>query len=80
MSNEYALSKEKKKIYTIEINNVNVHLLGTVGVNIAKMLDLFKTGHEYLVERDNYIVTEVGKVWSLKMLYVDCYVKIEARI
>ncbi|XP_012684081.1 39S ribosomal protein L1, mitochondrial [Clupea harengus] len=33
---------------------------GTVGVNIPKMLNLFKTGHEYLVERDCYIITEVA--------------------
>lgn len=54
------------------MNNVNVHFLGTVGVNIPKMLNLFKSGHEYIVERDIYIITEVGKVWSLKMLCVDC--------
>ncbi|XP_030635065.1 large ribosomal subunit protein uL1m [Chanos chanos] len=33
---------------------------GSVGVNIPKMLDLFKTGHEYLVERDTYVSTQVG--------------------
>ncbi|XP_066510463.1 large ribosomal subunit protein uL1m-like [Hoplias malabaricus] len=33
---------------------------GSVGVNIPKMLGLFKTGHEYLVERDSYIVTQVA--------------------
>ncbi|XP_041956993.1 39S ribosomal protein L1, mitochondrial [Alosa sapidissima] len=33
---------------------------GTVGVNIPRMLNLFKSGHEYLVERENYIVTEVA--------------------
>ncbi|KAL2092356.1 hypothetical protein ACEWY4_012154 [Coilia grayii] len=33
---------------------------GTVGVNIPKMLNLFKTGHEYLVERDNYIITQIA--------------------
>lgn len=35
---------------------------GTVGVNIPRMLNLFKTGHEYIVERDIYIITEVGKL------------------
>ncbi|KAJ8398110.1 hypothetical protein AAFF_G00431870 [Aldrovandia affinis] len=33
---------------------------GTVGVNILKMLELFKTGHEYLVERDCYILTKIA--------------------
>ncbi|KAK1792382.1 hypothetical protein P4O66_012342 [Electrophorus voltai] len=33
---------------------------GTVGVNIPEMLALFKTGHEYLVERDSYIVTQTA--------------------
>ncbi|XP_026787211.2 39S ribosomal protein L1, mitochondrial [Pangasianodon hypophthalmus] len=33
---------------------------GSVGVNIPKMLQLFKSGHEYMVERDAYIVTQVG--------------------
>lgn len=46
---------------------MNVCLLGTVGVSITKMLNLFKTGHEYLVERDKYIVTQVGKVRALTM-------------
>ncbi|KAI4893530.1 hypothetical protein NFI96_011212 [Prochilodus magdalenae] len=33
---------------------------GSVGVNIPKMLELFKTGHEYMVERDCYVVTQVA--------------------
>ncbi|MCJ8746960.1 hypothetical protein PDJAM_G00147880 [Pangasius djambal] len=33
---------------------------GSVGVNIPKMLQLFKSGHEYMVERDAYIITQVG--------------------
>ncbi|KAL7839584.1 hypothetical protein SRHO_G00262420 [Serrasalmus rhombeus] len=33
---------------------------GSVGVNILKMLELFKTGHEYMVERDCYVVTQVA--------------------
>lgn len=35
---------------------------GSVGVNIPKMLQLFKSGHEYMVERDNYVYTQVGTV------------------
>ncbi|KAM6954492.1 large ribosomal subunit protein uL1m [Aplochiton taeniatus] len=33
---------------------------GSVGVNIPKMLALFKMGHEYLVERERYIITMIG--------------------
>ncbi|KAI1900363.1 hypothetical protein AGOR_G00049190 [Albula goreensis] len=33
---------------------------GTVGVNIPNMITLFKTGHEYLVERDCYILTKIA--------------------
>ncbi|KAK3538782.1 hypothetical protein QTP86_015908, partial [Hemibagrus guttatus] len=33
---------------------------GSVGVNIPKMLQLFKSGHEYMVERDTYVYTQVG--------------------
>ncbi|XP_036383757.1 39S ribosomal protein L1, mitochondrial [Megalops cyprinoides] len=33
---------------------------GSVGVNIPNMLELFKKGHEYLVERDCYIVTQIA--------------------
>lgn len=31
---------------------------GSVGVNIPKMLDLFKTGHEYMVEDNCYVRTQ----------------------
>ncbi|XP_072520714.1 large ribosomal subunit protein uL1m isoform X2 [Salminus brasiliensis] len=33
---------------------------GSVGVNIPKMLELFKNGHEYMVEGDSYISTQVA--------------------
>ncbi|XP_071779951.1 large ribosomal subunit protein uL1m [Centroberyx gerrardi] len=33
---------------------------GSVGVNIPKMLQLFTTGHEYLVESDCYIRTQIA--------------------
>ncbi|KAJ8263038.1 hypothetical protein COCON_G00154950 [Conger conger] len=33
---------------------------GLVGVDIVKMLNLFKTGHEYVVERDCYVVTKIA--------------------
>ncbi|XP_023117731.2 39S ribosomal protein L1, mitochondrial isoform X1 [Amphiprion ocellaris] len=33
---------------------------GSVGVDIPKMLQLFKTGHEYLVEDDCYIRTKIA--------------------
>ncbi|XP_059193805.1 39S ribosomal protein L1, mitochondrial [Centropristis striata] len=32
----------------------------TVGKNIPKMLELFKTGHEYLVEEDCYVRTQIA--------------------
>ncbi|XP_043552278.1 39S ribosomal protein L1, mitochondrial isoform X1 [Chiloscyllium plagiosum] len=35
---------------------------GSVGLNIPEMIEIFKTGHEYLVERDCYILTKVGTV------------------
>eukprot|EP00064_Thunnus_orientalis_P022665 superscaffoldBa00007847_g22878 len=35
---------------------------GSVGVNIPKMLELFKTGHEYLVENDCYVRTQIATV------------------
>ncbi|XP_056312972.1 39S ribosomal protein L1, mitochondrial [Danio aesculapii] len=34
---------------------------GTVGINIPRMLELFKTGHEYMVE-DIYVNTEVASL------------------
>ncbi|KAJ8285335.1 hypothetical protein GJAV_G00025660 [Gymnothorax javanicus] len=33
---------------------------GSVGVNILKMLELFKTGHEYKVQRDCYVLTKIA--------------------
>uniref|UniRef100_A0A3B5BN24 Mitochondrial ribosomal protein L1 n=1 Tax=Stegastes partitus TaxID=144197 RepID=A0A3B5BN24_9TELE len=33
---------------------------GTVGINIPKMLELFKVGHEYLVESDCYVRTQIA--------------------
>ncbi|KAM3868366.1 large ribosomal subunit protein uL1m [Diretmus argenteus] len=33
---------------------------GSVGVNIRKMLELFRTGHEYLVESDCYVRTQIA--------------------
>uniref|UniRef100_UPI0037E7B9AD large ribosomal subunit protein uL1m n=1 Tax=Semicossyphus pulcher TaxID=241346 RepID=UPI0037E7B9AD len=33
---------------------------GSVGINIPKMLDLFKTGHEYLVESECYVRTQIA--------------------
>ncbi|MBN3311185.1 RM01 protein, partial [Amia calva] len=35
---------------------------GSVGTNIPKMLELFKTGHEYVVEKDCYITTQIATV------------------
>ncbi|KAM7415600.1 hypothetical protein PAMA_017902 [Pampus argenteus] len=32
----------------------------SVGVNIPKMLDLFKMGHEYLVEKECYVITQIA--------------------
>lgn len=36
--------------------------LGSVGLHIPKMLELFKTGHEYLVESECYIRTQIATV------------------
>ncbi|KAM9359873.1 large ribosomal subunit protein uL1m [Symphorus nematophorus] len=33
---------------------------GSVGINIGKMLELFKTGHEYMVESDCYVRTQIA--------------------
>nr|XP_046242092.1 39S ribosomal protein L1, mitochondrial [Scatophagus argus] len=33
---------------------------GSVGVHIVKMLELFKTGHEYMVESDCYVRTQIA--------------------
>ncbi|KAF3695354.1 39S ribosomal protein L1, mitochondrial [Channa argus] len=33
---------------------------GSVGINIPKMLELFKTGHEYMVESDCYVRTQIA--------------------
>lgn len=45
-------------------------LLGSVGIHIPKMLALFKTGHEYMVESDCYIRTQIATVrtssWRVK--------------
>ncbi|XP_007895179.1 39S ribosomal protein L1, mitochondrial [Callorhinchus milii] len=35
---------------------------GSVGLNILQMLETFKTGHEYITERDCCILTKVGTV------------------
>uniref|UniRef100_A0A3Q0QTL6 Large ribosomal subunit protein uL1m n=1 Tax=Amphilophus citrinellus TaxID=61819 RepID=A0A3Q0QTL6_AMPCI len=32
---------------------------GSVGINVPKMLELFKSGHEYLVESDCYVRTQI---------------------
>uniref|UniRef100_A0A8C6U449 Large ribosomal subunit protein uL1m n=1 Tax=Neogobius melanostomus TaxID=47308 RepID=A0A8C6U449_9GOBI len=37
---------------------------GSVGVNIPKMLDLFKMGHEYIVEDNCYVRTQIATVRS----------------
>ena len=36
--------------------------LGSVGLDIPKMLELFKTGHDYLVEMECYIRTQIATV------------------
>lgn len=36
---------------------------GSVGINIPRMLELFKTGHEYLVEKECFISTKVGSLY-----------------
>lgn len=36
--------------------------LGSVGTHIPKMLDLFKYGHEYCVENECYIRTQIATV------------------
>ncbi|KAK5870718.1 hypothetical protein PBY51_003642 [Eleginops maclovinus] len=33
---------------------------GSVGINILKMLELFKTGHEYMVESDCFVRTQIA--------------------
>lgn len=33
---------------------------GSVGIHIPKMLELFKTGHEYMVESDCYVRTQIA--------------------
>ncbi|XP_006797771.1 39S ribosomal protein L1, mitochondrial [Neolamprologus brichardi] len=33
---------------------------GSVGINVPKMLELFKTGHEYMVESDCYVRTQIA--------------------
>lgn len=47
---------------------------GSVGINIPKMLALFKTGHEYMVE-DIYVNTQVAKVSPIELLW-DRYIYI----
>ncbi|XP_060739118.1 39S ribosomal protein L1, mitochondrial [Tachysurus vachellii] len=44
---------------------------GSVGVNIPKMLQLFKSGHEYTVERDTYVYTQVGTLDMPKEHIID---------
>ncbi|KAG7318306.1 hypothetical protein KOW79_018061 [Hemibagrus wyckioides] len=44
---------------------------GSVGVNIPKMLQLFKSGHEYMVERDTYVYTQVGTLDMAKEHILD---------
>lgn len=39
---------------------------GSVGVRIPKMLELFKYGHEYFVESDCYIRTQIATVRLIK--------------
>ncbi|CAB1322433.1 unnamed protein product [Coregonus sp. 'balchen'] len=51
--------KLEKKEYSLP-NHVSLWLFsGSVGVDIPKMLELFKTGHEYIVEKDT-VMTRVG--------------------
>lgn len=42
---------------------------GSVGINIPRMLALFKTGHEYMVE-DIYVNTQVATVSHIELLWV----------
>ena len=35
---------------------------GSVGVNIPKMMAMFKTGFEYQVEKDCYVRTQIATV------------------
>lgn len=42
-------------------------LSGSVGINIPKMLELFKSGHEYVVESDCFVRTQIATVRRNKL-------------
>lgn len=44
---------------------------GSVGIRIPKMLELFKYGHEYFVESDCYIRTQIATVRLIKRTHED---------
>lgn len=44
---------------------------GSVGIRIPKMLELFKYGHEYFVESDCYIRTQIATVRLIKRAHED---------
>lgn len=44
---------------------------GSVGIRIPKMLELFKHGHEYFVESDCYIRTQIATVRLIKRTHED---------
>lgn len=41
---------------------------GSVGIHIPKMLQLFKTGHEYMVESECYVRTQIATVRLSKVI------------
>lgn len=40
----------------------SLRLSGSVGTNIPKMLQMFKTGHEYMVEGECFVRTKIATV------------------
>lgn len=66
---------EKIKTEVLEIlSSVSLFSLlpGSVGVNIPKMLELFKFGHDYMVEKDCYVRTQIATV-RLKTQHVTVF-------
>lgn len=53
---------------SVLINSFLCRHSGSVSIHIAKMLELFKTGHEYMVVSDCYVRTQIGMVRLNKLV------------
>lgn len=54
--------KSFSMFYLCDSGIINRSVSGSVGVDIPRMLTLFRSGHEYTVERDIAVITQIATV------------------